>query len=115
MKFDKLFKSVKVEFKNVRLNLLNSTSFVGKNEYNIILGSLREKGYYVLENYYSSEWCSKAIDEIDKLIVDYNDNIWKDSKESDHRLYGANIVSQFLKDYYEEELIRNLIQTYEGY
>ena len=114
MKLNKLAKSAKVELNNLRLELTNTSKFISSDEEKKIVDAIREKGYCVLEGFFSQEWCDQAKKEIDRLILEYNDQIWKDEAESDHRIYGADRVSDFIKDYYEDPKLIPLLQTYEG-
>jgi hypothetical protein len=114
MKFHKLAKSAKIELNNLRLELTNSLSFISTEEENKVVNEIREKGYAVLEGVFSKEWCEDAIKEIDRLIFQYNDQIWKDEAESDHRIFGADRVSSLMKNYYNDSKLISLLQTYEG-
>lgn len=114
MEINKIFESAKVELNNIRLNLAHSSSFISTEEEKHMVKELHEKGYYILENFYPPEWCDSAKQEIDRLIIDYNDQIWKDEAESDHRVFGADRVSEFIKNFYNDSRLLSLLQTYEG-
>ncbi|WP_026915717.1 phytanoyl-CoA dioxygenase family protein [Christiangramia portivictoriae] len=114
MNYNKILKSTKVELNNLRLDILNSDKFITSKEEEEIVKSIEEKGYCVLESFYPKEWCEKAKNEIDRLILAYNKQIWKDEAESDHRIFGADRVSPFIKNYYEDSKLLSLLQTYEG-
>jgi ectoine hydroxylase-related dioxygenase (phytanoyl-CoA dioxygenase family) len=109
-----LVKTAKVELNNMRLAITKSAYFISDEEERFIVKEIREKGYHVIENAYSKEWCANAMDEIDRCIKEYNDQIWKDAAESDHRLFGINQVSALINEYYQDALARRILQTYEG-
>ncbi len=114
MKLNKLAKSAKVELNNLRLELSNTSKFISTDEERQIVASIREKGYCVLEGVFSKEWCEEARQEIDRIISQYHEQIWKDEAESDHRIFGADRVSAFIKNYYEDSQLIPVLQTYEG-
>ncbi|CAM4240012.1 phytanoyl-CoA dioxygenase family protein [Gillisia hiemivivida] len=114
MKYNKILKSAKVEMNNLRLDFTHSEKFITTEVEEEIVKSIKEKGYYVLKNFFTREWCETAKQEIDRLIIDYNSQIWKDTAESDHRIFGADRVSTFIKEYYRDKNLISLLQTYEG-
>ena len=114
MKLNTLIKSARVELNNIRLDLLNNSKFISTEEEEEIVNSIRNKGYCVLKEFFSRQWCEDAIAEVDRLIVKYSDQIWKDDTASDHRIFGANKGSSLIDDYYKNVQILSLLQTYEG-
>ena len=114
MKISKILKSTIVELNNFRLDLSHNSKFISLEEEKKIVDSIREKGYYVLKDFFDKDWCDTARSEIDRLIAEYNEQIWKDEAESDHRIFGADRVSSFIKNYYEDSKLIPLLQTYEG-
>ncbi|MFV8224386.1 phytanoyl-CoA dioxygenase family protein [Christiangramia aquimixticola] len=114
MKLNKLVKSAKVELNNVRLKMLNNSTFISSHKEQEIVENIRSKGFYILENHFDKNWCEQAITEIDNLIEKFPDQIWKDAADSDFRLFGANRVSSFINEYYTHPLLISLLQTYEG-
>ena len=65
----------------------------------VALESMRTKGYYVWENYYSSEECSEIRSEIDRLITENQQLIWKDDEDADNRVYFAERLSDQIKGF----------------
>ena len=58
--------------------------------------TLREKGYVVLESYFSDEQCEMARQEIDRVLSEKTTLVQTDKHDSDHRLFGANNASTFI-------------------
>lgn len=80
-----------------------------------ILNELKEKGYYVLESYYSEEICQKIIKKIDSTLLIQKMDTWVDSVGSDHRIYGANKVCVDINRFYSDDFINDVLQSYEGF
>jgi hypothetical protein len=107
-------KSARVELNNLRLELTNNSKFISTEKEETIVNSIQKNGYCILDGFFSNQWCEKAKDEIDHLILKYKDQIWMDETESDHRLFGADRVSDLIRDYYKNSVIIPILQTYEG-
>ncbi|MEM6264186.1 MAG: phytanoyl-CoA dioxygenase family protein [Bacteroidota bacterium] len=73
---------------------------------------VKEKGYVVIENYYSREQCERVTAEIDRLIEAYKDKIWVDEFEADHRIYGANRISDIVREYHEDPFLRDMVKSF---
>lgn len=114
MKINKLPKSAKIELNNLRLELSNTSKYISTLEEKKIVEEIGAKGYSVLEGVFSKEWCSQAIEEINRLIDQYGEQIWKDEAESDHRIFGADRVSPLIDGYFNHNQLIPLLQTYEG-
>jgi len=76
------------------------------------LESMRTKGYYVWENYYSSEECSEIRSEIDRLITENQQLIWKDDEDADNRVYFAERLSDQIKGFSTDSRFHNLSNRY---
>lgn len=76
------------------------------------LESMRTKGYYVWENYYSEEECAGLRSEIDALIEKYSDTIWKDDEDADNRVYFAERLSENIKGFNTDARFHNLSNRY---
>lgn len=114
MEIKKILKSARIELNNFRLGIVNNSKYVTNDEEKFLVKQVQEKGYFVLENVFDAEWCLKVQAEIDRLIKEYNSKIWKDDAESDHRLFGADRVSDLINNYYNDPFIKRILQTYEG-
>ncbi len=114
MKPTDILKATWVELNNARYAVTKNASFISNEEEKHIVNEIREKGYYVVENVYPIDWCEKAIAEINVIIDRYNDQIWQDDAKSDHRLFGADKVSDLINNFYNDEFARRILQTYEG-
>lgn len=80
-----------------------------------ILAELDEKGYCVIEGYYDADQCQALCDEIDSLIDRYADSIWRDDKDSDNRIFGAEHLSDLIRPFHDDPLFKQLADTYLKY
>ena len=78
-----------------------------------ILKAISRNGYAVIPNYYSREYCESICKEMDELYLRYKDEVWSDTENSDHRIYGANLISSKIKKFYEDNRINNILQAHE--
>lgn len=86
MKILNLLKLIASEFLN-KINFI-----IYSNENNEIVNALKDKGYYVYNNFVSEEVCNQLIIETDLLIYK-NEFISVESNGSDFRIYGVDKIS----------------------
>lgn len=78
-----------------------------------IVKTLNEKGYVVLEGYFSEEQCAKVRSEIDRLLIDKADKVSTFDHNEDHRLFGANNASELINNlFWSDELIASVRDCY---
>lgn len=99
--------------KQEALNLLKSQNF--KNaKHAEVLEALKVKGIYVLPNYLPANTCAELRNEIDRLLLKYEGQLWTDSLGSDRRVFGANQVSKGFEAYFKDAFIREVLTTFES-
>lgn len=76
------------------------------------LESIRTKGYFVWENYYSEEECAEIRFEIDRLIAENSEKIWRDDEDADNRVYFAEKLSDKINGFSSDERFKNLSDRY---
>lgn len=73
---------------------------------------VRKYGYCVIPNYLDNQWCDLVLKEIDLLIEKHQDRIWKDDLNSDHRIFGADRVSELISEFYANSSILAVVKDY---
>ena len=76
------------------------------------LKNIRTNGYHVIESYCSREYCSQAISEINAIIHEREEEIWKDEHESDFRIYGADRISKPIAEFLNDPFLSEIGCTY---
>lgn len=105
-------KTVRNEFWNYRVARSSPyESRLSKSDQKI-LESIQQNGYCVLEGFLSQEWCDMVRNEIDQLILKRADEVWVDDKKSDHRVYGAERVSDHISAFYNDSKLTEIINSY---
>jgi Phytanoyl-CoA dioxygenase (PhyH) len=79
-----------------------------------IVAALNRDGFYVLEGYYDLARCQRLRAEIDRVLIEYEKNIWRDEVESDNRAYAAENVSPLVREYFEDPFFSRLARAYLG-
>ena len=78
-----------------------------------IVKTLNERGYVVLEGYFSEEQCAAVRSEIDLLLNNQKDNVETYDHNADHRLFGANKASELInKLFWIDELLTSVRNCY---
>lgn len=78
------------------------------------LAQLNAKGFVIIPDFYTREKCIQIIAGIEEILKKYKEKIWVDAYEADHRIFGADNLSQTINAFYHEELINQIIYKYEG-
>lgn len=98
--------------KQETLNFLKRQNF--KNAKNSeILQALKVEGVYVLPDYFSAETCAEMRAEIDRLLVQFENQLWTDPVGSDRRINGINQVSPKFDSYFKDAFIREILTEFE--
>lgn len=77
-----------------------------------ILESLEQKGFAVIESGYSKDQLQEMRQEVDRILEAHKEQLWKDAQSSDHRLFGANNVSEALKKFHLYPKAIHLLNAY---
>ena len=86
----KLAKSIKQEIKNINRESRVKNPFEGKSR--AYFDTLKRDGLAIVENFYDEAQCLEVISEINEIIK--NKEVWTDKQQSDHRIYGADRISE---------------------
>lgn len=77
-----------------------------------IVDELNKNGYYVVENYFSSDECAKLVKHIDYMMKKHKDKIQRDYKEGmggDYRIFGLENTHYLIrKSFYNFEYMSSL-------
>lgn len=79
-----------------------------------ILDTVRETGFYVYEDYYTPEQCALLRSEIDRVLAEYKDQTSFDDLIGDARMFGAEKVSEAIRDYNQDSFLQKLSDLYHG-
>lgn len=103
------YKSVR---NSLKFNATHKKAFTLTEMEQKYLNEIREKGYAVVENYYSKEECEAVIKEIDRLFAEYPQYQWKDPYDADHRIYGANRISPIIRKFYDDPFLNKMASAF---
>lgn len=93
-------------------DLRNRQSRPITNETKEIIKSIKEKGFYVLRDYYNLEVCENLREEIETTLKKYPDFIDADDEDSDHRIWGIERVSNLAKDFHNDKKLLEIAESY---
>lgn len=79
---------------------------------NTILNEIKKKGYCVITNYYDKSHCDKLIQSINEELKNISENIYKDEKSSDERIFFSEKKIKSLKSYFEDDFIKKIGDKY---
>jgi len=88
-------------------NIQNFSKFE-KNEQNILY-QIREKGYAVIPNFVDENFCKRCINEFENMLVVHKEYV---QKQSDLRIFGAEELSENIKEYSLKKFLYNLANHY---
>lgn len=77
-----------------------------------VMESLEQRGFAVIESGYSSDQLATMRQEVDRIMEAHKEQLWKDAQGSDHRLFGANNVSEALNDFHHHPKAGALLNAY---
>lgn len=98
------------------INFKNSSIRKNKKNYNIdyIVSSLRKKGYFKIEDYYSKNLCDEITKKIDQ-IIDEKLHLFKiDEKSNDFRLNGADRISSKINIFNKDLFLNHIAEKFIG-
>lgn len=74
---------------------------------------VHQKGYVVIEGYLDEALCAQIREEIDQIIEAHPATVWADKEGADHRIFGAERVSDAIRThFYENEFLRQAIEGF---
>ncbi|NJC26157.1 phytanoyl-CoA dioxygenase family protein [Neolewinella antarctica] len=83
-----------------------------KRKWQTAMTDLETKGIAIIPNFWTTEACTQARHDFDRLVEDELPGIWKDNTGSDHRIYGFDRVSSSGKTFLQDESIREIKSIY---
>ena len=85
-------------------------------KHNGIIDNIKQKGYFVVEDFYSIDECKLLRDEVDRVISLKQDDssFWTDSCTADKRVFGAEINSKLINKFHENKFLLDVAQNYFG-
>jgi ectoine hydroxylase-related dioxygenase (phytanoyl-CoA dioxygenase family) len=110
MKLKNIFKTIQQGFyKRRKYNTKFNLNVFEKK----ILDGLKKNGYYVVENFINSDNCDLICTDIDYYITNNFDKVILDEEQSDHRIFGAEILNLRINNFFKNEFINKIINTHE--
>jgi len=109
-------KNLTKELGNAFLDFTKSRNFARVDENNIrkIVRDIENKGFCVVDDFYSKALCDKISEEIDNMILSHRSKVWVDQFESDHRLYAADRKSGLVSNFFNDKFLRKVSSGYMG-
>ncbi len=74
--------------------------------------AIRKQGFVVVEDYYTNEKCDVIIKEIDQLHETYKKEIFVDKTSADKRMFGANLHSKAIAEFWEDPFLNKIRDYY---
>ncbi len=96
--------------KKKRTNITNNLQLNDKEK--LILNDLKKNGYFVIQGFLKEKECKTIINEIEETIKNYSNKIWRDKKNSDNRILGAEKSSSRIFEYYNNNFIKKIGEAY---
>ncbi len=78
-----------------------------------ILSELTTKGFSIVPNFYSMQECEIMRKSIDDLVAKYGTQVRVDKEGSDHRIFGADRVSDSIGKFYTNPFINKIVKGHE--
>lgn len=77
---------------------------------------IQRRGYAIVPNYYSSEKCAQLRSEVDRVIEKNQSSgyLWVDAYKADHRVFGAEVDSALVNEFYRDTYLHQIAETYFG-
>lgn len=73
---------------------------------------IEEKGYALVPEFMSSQECETIRSRIDE-VIDTNQNVWKDPRGSDHRVYFADKACEEVSKFFHDRTVTSVLSAYE--
>lgn len=108
-------KILKYLYLNKRKRTKIDNNFEINDEQKFIVNQLRKNGYHIIQNFLNENDCKKIINEIDETIKIHSSKIWRDKKNSDNRIFGAEKISKNILSYFKNDFIKKIGENYCGF
>lgn len=111
--FKELLKSVKHEIELDKWENSHHLNLELTRRETETITQLKQKGYHVIPNFIDPLLCEQLIAEIQQAHKSYRDYLWVDEKDSDHRLFGINRLSDLAHQFYTDSFVQNITAYFE--
>lgn len=81
-------------------------------EFKSVFQELNKNGVVAIPDFFSKEECDLYRTEIDKLLIKHEGKYWVDDEASDHRIYGAERVSDLMAKYGYNQKLQSVGENY---
>ena len=92
----------------------NKISTSLSSEESKIISEIDNYGVTVIPNFYTPEQCDFLTNQIDDLINKYDSQVRREENNSDNRVYGAEKLSEEIKQFHDNEMFKRLCEAYLG-
>jgi hypothetical protein len=110
------FQDLMVQYKHVRrslnFNKKHRNIFEINKDESKLIESIKNKGYVVIENYYSKADCELVVKEIDRIMLEYPQYLWKDKFDADYRIYGADRISILINKFFNDTFLNRMANLF---
>lgn len=113
MKFTKLLKIIKQEFRNYLDDLFSHYPILLTLDEQRILSEIKTNGFYVIPNFYTETECIEVRHEINNLLKKYKDQVQVDQTGSDHRIWGADRISPLIRKFFTNSFVDKIVNAYQ--
>lgn len=79
---------------------------------NYLLQTLQEEGLVVVPGFLSQETCAEIRKDIDQLMEQYSERIWRDPFDADNRFFGIEAFSQKINAFSKDPFIKSILGSY---
>jgi len=71
---------------------------------------LKQNGYIIIDNFINEKICDKIINDFEKFIKKNDRNFYADNEKSDIRIFGAEKISNEIKEFFESAKIKKILE-----
>jgi ectoine hydroxylase-related dioxygenase (phytanoyl-CoA dioxygenase family) len=76
------------------------------------ISEIRQNGFAVIERYYDDDKTASIRADLERVIREYSEKLWRDELDSDVRVFAAESVSPPIAAFHHDELIGSLARLY---
>jgi len=113
MRLMNTLKTIRQEINNALDEAYAKQSICLDKEEDCILSEIKKKGFFVIDSFYTASECEQNRIEIDNLIKKHKNRIFKDHEDSDHRIFGADCLSEVINKFYKHPFINRFVRAHE--
>lgn len=78
-----------------------------------VMSSVTKEGVYVIPDFFDQATCDEIKNEIDTIVDNQKELLWVDSEGADHRIYGAEVLSDKIREqFHENEELRDITKAH---